>query len=154
MVKNLKVEEVMMLDSVIGNIIGKGIPVLKQELLDAKVLLAEVTETTLTAKQTLVDKYITRNEDGTGILKDDVDMSKPLMVTDFVSTDEEAMVKEIEALTAQDIEIEFETVSKGKEILVKVDGEYKTFTLQKYLEMSTEIDSRTLGLINEFFIND
>lgn len=154
MIKKLQVEEIMMLDQVLGSIIGRGIPVLKQELLDAKDELNKVVTSTLKEKQDIVDKYIVRDENGSGKLKEGVDMTQSLMVTDFESSDEESMVNEINAITDKEVDINFTTVSKDKELLVKVDGEYKTFTLQRYLEMSTEIDSRALGLLTEFFIND
>jgi len=154
MEKKLKVEEVMMLDSILGNIIGRGIPVLKTELLEVKTQLGEVVEDTLNKKQDAIDKYITRDEEGKGILKEGIDAAKELMVTDFESSDEEAMVEAIKAITEEEVEINFPTVSKDEEVLVKVNGEYTTFTIQRFLEKSTEVDSRVLGILTEFFIND
>ena len=144
----------MMLEQVVSTLIGKGIPVLKDSILEANKTLKEITTVTLEKKQEIINKYLTRNEDGSGVLKEGIDETKNLLVTDFESSDEEAMIKEINELVESTIKLDFKCADKDSEVLVKVDGEYKTFTLEDYLNKSTAIDTRILGLLNEFFINE
>tara|TARA_R110000796_G_scaffold43634_4_gene107190 strand:- start:10059 stop:10523 length:465 start_codon:yes stop_codon:yes gene_type:complete len=154
MIKEVTLQEAMMLEQVVSTLIGKGIPVLKDSILEANKTLKEITTVTLEKKQEIINKYLTRNEDGSGVLKEGIDETKNLLVTDFESSDEEAMIKEINELVESTIKLDFKCADKDSEVLVKVDGEYKTFTLEDYLNKSTAIDTRILGLLNEFFINE
>ena len=107
MIKEVTLQEAMMLEQVVSTLIGKGIPVLKDSILEANKTLKEITTVTLEKKQEIINKYLTRNEDGSGVLKEGIDETKNLLVTDFESSDEEAMIKEINELVESTIKLDF-----------------------------------------------
>ena len=119
MIKEVTLQEAMMLEQVVSTLIGKGIPVLKDSILEANKTLKEITTVTLEKKQEIINKYLTRNEDGSGVLKEGIDETKNLLVTDFESSDEEAMIKEINELVESTIKLDFKCADKDSEVLVK-----------------------------------
>lgn len=145
------IEEVELLSMGIQNALKGSTPV-KNPLLQCQKQLNELLVEFDKKKQAVLDKFMTTDTEGNRIPKKGVE--NPRLITDYQSTDEEKMMKQVTDLTDKKHKILFYTVPNTRPVIVKTVDGVKEYPLGDYIENSESVPASTVALLNEFFIHD
>lgn len=129
-----------------------GSPI-KRPLIKTEEQIKELLEKYNSSKNEIADKYLIKDEKGSPIQKDS--SKAPEFMTDYMSNDEEEMVKALDKLGEHIFMLDIDKVSPSRPVLVTKENEVTTeYTLEDFLELSGSVDSKVVVFLNKYFIND
>lgn len=141
--------EVPLIMEAIEACINEGSPI-KHPLLTTHGVLKQHFKNFNIDKNEIASKYFEKDEKDNPIGKEGIE--NPRLLTDYKSTNESAMLAEVDSLVNKKLSVEFYTVSPERPVLSTVDGKNRSFALRDYLEFANNISAKSVAFLEEFFI--
>lgn len=152
MILEVGIDELINIYQGIRFCLNTGSPI-KRPLINTEEQIKELLEEYNSSKNEIADKYLVKDEKGSPIQKDS--STAPELMTDYMSNDEEEMVKALDKLGEHIFKLDIDKVSPSRPVLVTKENEVTTeYTLEDFLELSGSVDSKVVVFLNKYFIND